>query len=267
MGCWWQQPPRVAARATRSVCSLPRIARRRRRKRPFAGGGLGRGFIRRLARVNPHPALRRSRRFASACTSRTAAVGRLCLPRKRGRYCGAFSASPHHIRRPARRDQLARIVLHLGVRDRDAVAEPHHAPGGDEILAAPGPQIVDAQVDRADLREAAASGLTIRSLFTARWTAKPAATSSTAAITPPCRICRRVLPISSGRMSKRSFGASGSIDVHLQPEHAVERHAVLEDLPQLGFHRLALVRIVPCSPSKLFRGEILHDLLRAAADR
>ena len=50
----------------------------------------------------------------------------------------------------AGRDQLAGVVHQLHVRDRDAVAEPHHAPGGDEIVAAPGPQIVDVQVDRAD---------------------------------------------------------------------------------------------------------------------
>src|SRR3954447_13000467 len=47
--------------------------------------------------------------------------------------------------------------------------------------------------------------------------AKPAATSSTAEITPPWRICRRALPISSGRMSKRSFGAAGSSDSTFRP--------------------------------------------------
>ena len=61
---------------------------------------------------------------------------------------------PHHIRRAAGRDQLAFIVHQLHVRDRDAVAEPHHAPGGDEVFAASGPQIIDMQVDRADRREA-----------------------------------------------------------------------------------------------------------------
>src|SRR3954471_22093954 len=47
--------------------------------------------------------------------------------------------------------------------------------------------------------------------------AKPAATSSTAEITPPWRICRRALPIRSGRMSKRSFGAAGSSDSTFSP--------------------------------------------------
>src|SRR3954451_10569763 len=47
--------------------------------------------------------------------------------------------------------------------------------------------------------------------------AKPAATSSTAEITPPWRICRRALPIRSGRMSKRSFGAAGSSDSTFRP--------------------------------------------------
>ena len=45
---------------------------------------------------------------------------------------------PHHIGRAAGGDQLAFVVEQLHVRDRDAVAEPHHAPGGDEVLAAPG---------------------------------------------------------------------------------------------------------------------------------
>src|SRR4051812_44567282 len=57
----------------------------------------------------------------------------------------------------------------------------------------------------------------LRCLSTARWIAKPAATSSTAEITPPCRICRRALPIRSGRMSKRSFGAAGSSDSTFSP--------------------------------------------------
>src|SRR3954467_2018259 len=57
----------------------------------------------------------------------------------------------------------------------------------------------------------------LRCLSTARWIAKPAATSSTAEITPPCRICRRALPIKSGRMSKRSFGAAGSSDSTFRP--------------------------------------------------
>src|SRR3954470_11023921 len=55
------------------------------------------------------------------------------------------------------------------------------------------------------------------SLATARWIAKPAATSSTAEMTPPCRIWRRGLPISSGFMSKRSFGMSGSSDSTFSP--------------------------------------------------
>ena len=81
---------------------------------------MGRGQITKLVRVNPLPARRAD------------------LPRKRGRCCGAFGVSPHHIRGAAGRDQLARVVHHLGMRDRDAVAEAHHAPGGEEMIAAAG---------------------------------------------------------------------------------------------------------------------------------
>ena len=103
---------------------------------------------------------------------------------------------------------------------RDAAAEPHDAPRGDEIFAAPRPQIVDAQVDGADFGEMPrrSFGLLLTVLANeASAMARPPTTSSVAEITPPCRIWRTGLPTSSGRMSNLRRGALGSSESIFKP--------------------------------------------------
>ena len=108
---------------------------------------------------------------------------------------------------------------------RDPAAEPDHAAGGDEIFAAPRPQIIDPQVDGADVGK-----MPRRRLFgflvgfpsaflasDASAMARPPTTSSVAEITPPCRIWRTGLPTSSGRISNRRRGALGSSESSLSP--------------------------------------------------
>src|SRR5258706_11106702 len=99
--------------------------------------------------------------------------------------------------------------------------------------------------------------------------ANPPATSSVAEITPPCRIWRAGLPISSGRMSKRSLGASGSKDSTLRPSSLLKATCSSITLRMSAWIALAFRFIaspLPASPSQLPCGKVLHDLGAAAAD-
>src|SRR5262249_9206873 len=94
--------------------------------------------------------------------------------------------------------------------------------------------------------------------------AKPPATSSVAEITPPCRIWRAGLPMSSGRMSKRSLGASMSKDSTLMPMCLLK--ATCSSITLRISAWIARVLRFTGSPPELFRGEVFHDLGAAAAD-
>src|SRR4051812_44567281 len=121
------------------------------------------------------------------------------------------------------------------MRDRDTVAEPHHASGRDEIAAAAGAQEIDMQVDGADARKMAV----LRVLAAlpeygemdreAGRDVEHGRDHAAVQDLPP-RVADQVrahveTQLRGGRIERLDF----------QPEHAVERHAVLEYMADLGF--------------------------------
>src|SRR5690349_6854903 len=102
-----------------------------------------------------------------------------------------------------------------------------------------------------------------------RMMAKPPATSSVAEITPPCRIWRAGLPISSGRMSKRSRGASSSKESTLMPRCLLKATCSSITL-RMSACTARVFRFTGShssrSPAHLLGREVLHDLGAAAAD-